>query len=242
MSEFVNQLVKGKKGAQAAGVLLFGLGAFLIISLVSHSALDYPNSSRSVAEGFNWGGRIGAYISYGGFAAMGLAAYVWPLLAFFWGWNRLRHQPPLPMAYRSLGLLGMAALFSVATGLPSYSPHTAFKLGGVFGSQISLLVLIPYLGRLGAAVLLGALFVAALVLTTDLNLRPIGQALGWVVGAVRRAVLRVWRQPGLWWAAWRERRAVRAAERAVARAAKREESAEDIEPEEDEEEVVVAEG
>ena len=36
-------------------------------------------------------------------------------------------------------------------------------------------------------------------------------------------------------------RAVRAAERAVARAAKREESAEDIEPEEDEEEVVVAE-
>ena len=241
MSEFVNQLVKGKKGAQAAGVLLFGLGAFLIISLVSHSALDYPNSSRSVAEGFNWGGRIGAYISYGGFAAMGLAAYVWPLLAFFWGWNRLRHQPPLPMAYRSLGLLGMAALFSVATGLPSYSPHTAFKLGGVFGSQISLLVLIPYLGRLGAAVLLGALFVAALVLTTDLNLRPIGQALGWVVGAVRRAVLRVWRQPGLWWAAWRERRAVRAAERAVARAAKREESAEDIEPEEDEEEVVVAE-
>ena len=241
MSEFVNQLVKGKKGAQAAGVLLFGLGAFLIMSLVSHSALDYPNSSRSVAEGFNWGGRIGAYISYGGFAAMGLAAYVWPLLAFFWGWNRLRHQPPLPMAYRSLGLLGMAALFSVATGLPSYSPHTAFKLGGVFGSQISLLVLIPYLGRLGAAVLLGALFVAALVLTTDLNLRPIGQALAWVVRAVRRAVLRVWRQPGLWWAAWRERRAVRAAERAVARAAKREESAEDIEPEEDEEEVVVAE-
>ena len=94
MSEFVNQLVKGKKVAQAAGVLLFGLGAFLIISLVSHSALDYPNSSRSVAEGFNWGGRIGAYISYGGFAAMGLAAYVWPLLAFFWGWNRMRHQQP----------------------------------------------------------------------------------------------------------------------------------------------------
>ena len=241
MSEFVNQLVKGKKVAQAAGALCFGLGAFLIISLVSHSALDYPNSSRSVAEGFNWGGRIGAYISYGAFMAMGLAAYVWPLLAFFWGWNRLRHQPLLSAAYRSLGLLGMAALFSVATGLPSYSPHTAFKMGGAFGSQIGMLILIPYLGRLGAAVLLGALFAAALVLTTDLNVRPIGRALTWVVGAVCRAVLWGWRQPGLWWVAWRERRAVRVAERAAVRATKREESAEDIEPEEDEQEVVVTE-
>ena len=241
MSEFVNQLVKGKKVAQAAGALFFGLGAFLVISLVSHSALDYPNSSRSVAEGFNWGGQIGAYISYGAFTAMGLAAYVWPLLAFFWGWNRLRHQSLLSASYRSLGLLGMAALFSVAAGLPSYAPHTAFKMGGAFGSQIGLLILIPYLGRLGAAVLLGALFAAALVLTTDLNVRPIGRALTWVVGAVCRAVLWGWRQPGLWWAAWRERRAVRVAERAVARAAKREESAEDIEPEEDEQEAVVTE-
>ena len=93
MSEYVNQLVKGKKGAQAIGVLLIGLGAFLIISLVSHSTLDYPNSSRPAAEGFNWGGRIGAYISYGVFTSMGLAAYVWPLLMLFWGWNRLHYQP-----------------------------------------------------------------------------------------------------------------------------------------------------
>ena len=57
MSEFVIQLVKSKKGAQAVGVLLMGLGVFLVISLISHSALDYPNSSRLVAESFNWGGK-----------------------------------------------------------------------------------------------------------------------------------------------------------------------------------------
>ena len=55
MSEFVIQLVKSKKGAQAGGVLLMGLGVVLVISLISHSALDYPNSSRLVAESFNWG-------------------------------------------------------------------------------------------------------------------------------------------------------------------------------------------
>lgn len=235
MSEYVNQLVKGKKGAQAIGVLLIGLGAFLIISLVSHSTLDYPNSSRPAAEGFNWGGRIGAYISYGVFTSMGLAAYVWPLLMLFWGWNRLHYQPPAIAAYRSLGLVGMAALFSVATGLPAYSPHMAFKLGGVLGTQISLLLLIPYLGRLGSAVLLGALFMAALVLTTDLNLRPLARGLVWLAGAVQNGAVWVWRQPGLWIGAWRERRAVRAAERAVARAAERDE---ELEEDEEEEEVV----
>ena len=108
MSEFVIQLVKSKKGAQAVGVLLMGLGVFLVISLISHSALDYPNSSRLAAESFNWGGQIGAYVSYGVFASMGQAAYVWPLLILFWGWNRLRYQPLAHAAYRSIGLLGMA--------------------------------------------------------------------------------------------------------------------------------------
>lgn len=231
MSEFVNQLVKGKKGAQATGVLLIGLSAFLVIGLVSHSTLDYPNSSRPVSEGFNWGGRIGAYVSYGAFTSMGLAAYVWPLLLLLWSWNRLRYQPLAMAGYRSLGLLGMAVLFSIGTGLPTYSPHTAFKLGGVLGTQVSLLVLIPYLGRLGSAVMLGALFIAALVLTTDLSLRPIARGLLWVVVGLRNCGVRIWQQPGLWIGAWRKRRAARAAARALERD---EEPEKDEEPDEDE--------
>jgi len=232
MSEFVNQLLKGKKGSQATGVLLMGLSAFLVIGLVSHSTLDYPNSSRSASEGFNWGGRIGAYISYGAFTGLGLAAYVGPLLLVFWGWNRLRHEPLAKAAYRSLGLLGMAVLFSIGTGLPAYSPHTAYKLGGVLGTQVSLLVLIPYLGRMGSAVLLGALFIATLVLTTDLNLRPLGRGVLRVLTALRNGAVWVWRQPGLRFAAWRLRRADRIAARAVERD---EELEQDEEDEEDEE-------
>ena len=231
MSEFVNQLLKGKKGAQATGVLLIGLSAFLVIGLVSHSTLDYPNSSRPASEGFNWGGRIGAQLSYGAFTIMGLAAYVWPLLLLFWGWNRLRDEPIVIAAYRGLGLLGMAVLLSIATGLPAYSPHTAFKLGGVMGTQVSQLVLIPNLGRLGSAVMLGALFIAVLLLTTDLSLRPLGQAVLWIAAAFRNGATWVWRQPGLWFVAWRERRSARIAARMVERD---EELEEDEEPEEDE--------
>ena len=170
MSEFSHP-PKGEKRPQVLGVLLLGLGAFLLVCLLSRSPLDPPNSNRSVAESLNWGGGIGAYVSYGAFAGMGLAAYVWPMLLLLWGWNRVRCQPVAAAVHRSAGLLLMAVLLSVATGLPDYSPHTAYALGGVLGTQISLEFLIPYLGRLGSAVLLSALFVAAVILTPGLNWR-----------------------------------------------------------------------
>ena len=171
MSEFLHYMPKGKQRPQALGVLLLGLGAFLLICLVSHSPLDPPNASRSMAENLNWGGWIGAYTSYGAFAGMGWAAYVWPMLLLLWGWNRVRCQPLALAVYRSVALLLMAILLSVATGLPDYSPHTAYALGGMLGTQLSLDLLIPYLGRMGSAVLLSALFVVAVILTPDLNWR-----------------------------------------------------------------------
>jgi len=187
MAEFVNRFVKGKKGAQASGVLLFGLSIFLLISLVSYSAHDYPNSSRAPGEGVNWGGRIGAYLSYGAFMGIGYAAYAIPLLALLWGWNRLRYQPAAGAAYRSVGLLCMALLFSIGSGLPTYSAYTAFKMGGWLGTQTSSLLLIPYVGRIGSAIFLGALFLAALILSTDLDLRPLLKPVAWGVRGSRRA-------------------------------------------------------
>ena len=184
MSEFLHP-PKGEKRPQVLGVLLLGLGAFLLVCLMSHSPLDPPNSNRSVAESLNWAGGIGAYASYGVFAGMGLAAYVWPMLLLLWGWNRVRCQPVTAAMHRSVGLLLMAVLISVATGLPDYSPHTAYALGGVLGTQLSLEVLIPYLGRLGSAVLLSALFVVAVILTPGLNWRMLAW-LGAGVAAVWR--------------------------------------------------------
>ena len=102
---------------------------------------------------------------------MGLAAYVWPMLLLLWGWNRVRCQPVAFAVHRSVGLLLMAVLICVATGLPGYSPQKAYELGGVLGTQISLEFLIPYLGRMGSAVLLCALFVVAVILTPGLNWR-----------------------------------------------------------------------
>lgn len=184
MSEFLHNRPQGEKKPQALGVLLLGLGAFLLVCWLSYSPLDPPNSSRSVAESVNWGGWIGAYASYWAFTGMGLPAYIWPVLLLLWGWNRVRCYPMAVAVQRSVGLVLMAVLLSVALGLPDYSPYTAYALGGVLGLQLSLDVLIPYLGRLGSAVLLGALFVVAVILTPGLNWRLLarlgaGVAAGW---------------------------------------------------------------
>ena len=172
MSEIFSRYINGQRSVQAFGIVLIGIGLFLSISFASNSSLDYPNSSLPADSDFNWGGRIGANASYYALLAMGLAAYVWPVLMFFWGVNALRSQPLSQVVARSIGILGMALLFSIGSGLPPYSSYLAFKLGGTLGTQLSNLLLIPYMGRVGAGVVLCALFLAALVLTTDLSLRP----------------------------------------------------------------------
>lgn len=177
-----------KRAAQALGVVLIALGLFLALSLISYSPQDFPNSNRDT--GFNWGGRIGAHLSYWAFLSVGYGACALPLLALMWGWNRLGQQPVIEGVYRSLGLVGMALVFSLGAGLPNYGPHTAFKLGGWLGIHASNAILIPYGGRIGSGVILGALFLAAMILTTDLirlgadgfryGARVLGQGGAWV--------------------------------------------------------------
>ena len=175
--------------------MLTAWGIFLVISLVSHSSHDFPNSSRSPAEVLNWGGYVGAYISYSTFMGIGYAAYVLPILALLWGWNRLKQQPISAAVFRSAGLLSMALLFSIGAGLPIYSSYTAFKLGGWLGTQMSNEILIPYGGRIGSAVFLGALFLVASMLTTDIDPRLGLNGLRYGVGLAGRGLRWMGRGP-----------------------------------------------
>lgn len=171
MAKSVNSFVASRKGARALAVLLAALGIFLALSLISHSSHDYPNSSRPAAESLNWAGSIGALVSYASFVAVGYGAYCLPLLVLLWAWNRFMQRPLRPMTWRSVGLLCMALIFSIGTGLPPYSSHAVFELGGWLGVYASNLILIPYGGRVGSAVILSSLFLAAMILTVDLDLR-----------------------------------------------------------------------
>ena len=74
-------------------ILALGIGLFFLISYWSYSDLDYPNSSRSAELVENWGGRIGANLSYFSFDSLGWGAFSIPLLFLFWGWSMLIKVP-----------------------------------------------------------------------------------------------------------------------------------------------------
>ena len=179
MRDLINRFIGGRKGARALGVVLLAWSIFLVVSLVSHSYRDFPNSSRPPSEVLNWAGYLGAWMSYKVFMALGYAAYGLPVLILLWGWNRVRGHSVQGAAYRSAGILSIMLLFSVGSGLPGYSSYTAFKLGGWFGTQVANLLLIPYAGRVGSAILLAALLLAATIMTTDMDLRRGAILLRW---------------------------------------------------------------
>lgn len=169
MAATAHRFVSAEKRAHVSGILLAALGIFLLISLATHSDFDAPASDRERVESFNWGGRIGAWFSWLALNAVGYAAYALPALGLLWGWNRLAGQPLRAGVRRSAGLLGLALIASVASGLPHYSSRVAFEIGGYFGTELSSRLLVPYIGRPGSVVLLSALLAASLLVGTEIR-------------------------------------------------------------------------
>ena len=177
MAERPDPLVARDKGSHIIGVVLLALAAFLVLSLATHSPQDPPNSSQAGQPAMNRAGWLGAHVSYGLLTAVGYAAYTLPLLSVLWAWNRFRRHPCKPYAARSLGIAGIGLFLSVGSGLPGWSPYTAFEWGGWLGTWASAGVLIPFTGRIGSAILLIGLLGVSLVLVTDIDPRRWAQAL-----------------------------------------------------------------
>ncbi len=156
---------------QIVGVLLMGLAALMVISLVSQAPEDPPNSSRPPELAVNLAGWVGAHFAYYILFLIGQGAYVLTLLVFLWGWNRFRQAPALPLLGRSASLLCAVVIYCGATGIPSRgSSYEAFRLGGWLGVTLSSTILVPYLGKIGAYVCLGTAAVVVLMLATQVRL------------------------------------------------------------------------
>ena len=192
MEELADRLVTGQKGSQVTGVLLIACGLFLFMSLATFSNLDAPGSSGFGDRTLNWGGKIGAHLSFGSFAAVGYPAYVLPVILLMWGWNRIRRQPVRPVARSSAGIAALGLLVTLGSGVPELSQYMAFELGGWLGTHVASTLLIPYIGRLGSTILLGASVTAIILACTDIDVRRLGsvwsQVSNLVVAGTKRAV------------------------------------------------------
>ena len=215
-----SKLYKGKPASVGGmlspilGVLLIGMALLMVVSLVSHSPKDYPNSSAPPELTQNRAGWLGAYLSYYLFLYVGYGAYLLTALVLLWGWNRFRQLDPRPLLWHSASLLAAMVLYCGATGIPSRGrTGTAFLLGGALGRALSGVILVPYLGRIGSYIALSTAFLVLLMLATRIPLSRVPDLAVWLMQRFWAGILAMVFGVAGAMGRWRSRRAVRREER-----------------------------
>lgn len=214
---------KSQLPTQILGVVLMALALLMAVSLLSHSPEDPPNSSRPPELAQNMAGWFGAHLSYYLLFGVGYGAYLLTALVLLWGWNRFRLDNIQPLAMRSATLLATMVIYCGATGVPSRGrTYLAWKLGGWLGVTLSSSFLVPYLGRVGAYIFLGAALVVLLMVATEIPFSRIPEIIAQFGRRVLDLLTQVW-QRGLdslkgSWSSWRDAMAQRKAQRAQKRA------------------------
>ncbi|MBI4530155.1 MAG: DNA translocase FtsK 4TM domain-containing protein [Candidatus Latescibacteria bacterium] len=161
---------------EVVGVLLMTIALFLAISLVSYSQGDYSHSNRASTDVKNWAGRAGAYLADHLFFIFGYGWLPLPVIVLLLGWNCFRRKSFRSMTVRTVSLLFLVFLYCAVVYLPPFDDaHTPFRLGGLVGSVLSSQIIIPYFGRVGGMVLIGALGLLTVIFSTDLNVSGMAQ-------------------------------------------------------------------
>ena len=153
-----------KRGVEALGLILFLIGVFLTLVVLSYSPEDSAWMSSGDREIGNLAGQIGATISAPLIKIMGLGSWSIPFLFIVWSIRLIAHVGSERMLIRLIYAPIFWALCSLyaATLTPSvYWVHN-FSMGGLFGDTVLfiLLQLLPGSAALGAnivAVILGLL-------------------------------------------------------------------------------------
>jgi S-DNA-T family DNA segregation ATPase FtsK/SpoIIIE len=164
-----------RKWNEIQAIMLFAAALLILISLASFSFSDIKifTSSPNVPVR-NFAGVFGAYVGGALFFVMGLSSYVIPMLIISWAVARLFGVTPQKFYFKIFGtfflVLASSSIFSMlARGDSAYALR--FSLGGIVGLVFSDF-LITYLGRGGAIVAIGVLFMLSLLTATEFLLLP----------------------------------------------------------------------
>jgi S-DNA-T family DNA segregation ATPase FtsK/SpoIIIE len=157
---------------EIVAILLLALGLLLSLCLVS--AAFHPNdpswNSAGQTDIQNWTGAVGANVASTLFQAIGLAAYLLPLLLLAAAWRRFRTRSIRAPFFRLLGLvilvIASAALLSISGLHPIFD--WSVQPGGLVGTLVSR-GLASGLNTVGATVILVALAATGLLLTTNFS-------------------------------------------------------------------------
>jgi S-DNA-T family DNA segregation ATPase FtsK/SpoIIIE len=142
-------------------IILLAIAVLLFLCLISFNENDPSIITVSTQRTQNWIGVVGANIAAILFSAIGLTAYILPALLGLVAWQVFKTESLLPRPSRVIGfLLFIASAASLITLFGGYG-----AIVGVFFTQVFTYLL----GKIGAAVLLGALFLTSVLLITNLS-------------------------------------------------------------------------
>jgi DNA segregation ATPase FtsK/SpoIIIE, S-DNA-T family len=146
----VNRLIKKRRWVWFAGILLWELTIFLILSL-----------DTFVVGSNNLGGIFGNWLSQLVFAGLGVIAFVLPILFGIWGLNLFRREKVKPYINYSVVILVVVILLDLfltyfLTNSKIQNGLSQFYVGGLIGRGI-ILWLISIIGRVGTLMLVIAI-------------------------------------------------------------------------------------
>lgn len=164
--------LRNSRRNEIIAILLLALGLLLSLCLVS--AAFFPNdpswNSAGASETRNWAGAIGANVAAALFQAVGIAAFLMPLLLFAAAWRRFRTQKISAPFYPLLGLVILVLAASALLSISELSPlfDSSVQPGGLVGTVIAR-TLASGLNTVGATVILVATAATGLLLATNFS-------------------------------------------------------------------------
>jgi S-DNA-T family DNA segregation ATPase FtsK/SpoIIIE len=162
---------KNTRQNEIIAIALCALGVLLALCLLSYRPDDPSWNTANQAAARNLVGAVGANVAAALFQAVGLAAYLLPLLLLAAAWRRFRTRRIRAPLSRVLGLVTLVIAASALLALSSIGPliDKSFRPGGLAGTLIAV-VLASALNTVGASVLLVALGLTGLLLATNFSL------------------------------------------------------------------------
>ena len=159
----------------AHGILLLMASALLLLALVSYDPRDMPDwwflalSESSGQETINFVGRTGAFIAGNLLWLMGMAGYLLPFSMTWFGVSKLHSK----MQITRMAWLGVVIMIVTAAGLMEVQDllnqrdhFTPLGGGGALGYFVGGSILKTMFGKIGATVILGAIYITGLFFTT----------------------------------------------------------------------------
>ena len=210
---------KNTRQNEIIAIALCALAVLLALCLFSYRPNDPTWNTAGQLETHNLVGRVGANVADLLFQALGLAAYLLPLLLLAAAWRRFRTRRIRAPLSRVVGLVTLVLASSALLALSSLGPliDKSFRPGGLAGTLIAE-VLASALNTVGASVLLVALALTGLLLATNFSLVRAWEQMGDAFGNRFQFFRTLPEKFNAWRAARRERARLRIEMRRAARA------------------------